>query len=199
MLHKTKKSRSAIPGYTLIPEGDHFKVRKIGMTKDRVKTDPAYKITRLHNEAFKKAASFGKLIRAALLPGTGIKNKPGPLTAALLKVLSDNIEPYYLRSFDRTGFRSIKNFNLNPDIDWKDSMNFEVDMTIATQRQSYSIHIPGFMPSEHVKAPEGITHTRIIASVVFIDLENEVFQKHQVKTTILPLKKRVVDPVGGVL
>ncbi len=47
MIYKNKISRTAIPGYSLIPKGDHHQVRKISLTAERVKkirlfTAPAY-------------------------------------------------------------------------------------------------------------------------------------------------------------
>lgn len=198
MLYKTKKSRSAIPGYTLIPQGDHYKARKIGITGERVKNDPAYKITRMHNEAFKKAAGLGKLIRSALLPGTGIKNKPAPLTAALLKILADNTAPFHKRSFDTANFTTITGFNLNPETAWKDCMDLEVDMLLNPAEKKITVYMPGFIPYETIRAPEPITHARITISIVFIDPVNQEVEKHEVKTTIIPLKRMVVNPLMGV-
>lgn len=195
MLYKNKKSRSAIPGYTLIPQGDHYKARKIGITAERVKNDPAYQLTRLHNETFKKAAGLGKLIRRALLLGTGIKNKPAPLTAALLKILADNAAPFHQRSFATADFTGIEGFNLNGEVAWNDCTNMNVDTLYTSRYRRITVFLPGFMASETFKAPEGITHARITIRTIFVDPENQEIETHEEKTTILPLKGMTVSPV----
>jgi hypothetical protein len=188
MLYKTKKSRSAIPGYTLIPEGDHYKVRKISLTGERVKTDPAFKLTRLNNEAFKKAASLGSTLRFYLIRGTGIKNKTAPLTAALIKALTANNAPMHERSFTAADFTTMDNFNLNEEAPWNDYANLNIDTLYTPIYKRVTVFLPGFQPSQAFKAPEGITHARLITRVLFINLEEELRSSHEEKTTILPLK-----------
>ncbi len=194
MLYKNKKSRTAIPGYTVIPNGDHYKVRKIGITGERVKNDPAYKITRMHNEAFKKAASLGKLIRDSLLFGTGIKNKPAPLTAALLKVLAANDTPLHERSFATADFTGMEGFNLNDEVAWHDCVNLDIETLYTPHYRRVTVFLPGFLPSGTFKAPEGITHARLTTHVVFICPEDQRVETQEEQTTILPLKEIMVRP-----
>lgn len=76
--------------------------------------------------------------------------------------------------FDTADLDTMKDYNLNPAMAWKDCMDLAVGIYI-TYRKSFNILIPGFMPSENIITPEGISHARILVSVVFIDLEKEVF------------------------
>ncbi|WP_315818211.1 hypothetical protein [Paraflavitalea speifideaquila] len=58
MIYKNKISRAAIPGYSLIPQGDHHQVRMITLTADRVKKDPAFHRTRICAGDFKKQLTW---------------------------------------------------------------------------------------------------------------------------------------------
>jgi hypothetical protein len=194
MLHKTKKSRSTIPGYTLIPDGDHYKIRKIGNSGERVKSDPAYHLTRLNNEAFKKAAGLGKLIRASLLFGTKIKSKPATLTAALLKVLATSNTALHARTFGTANFESMNNFNLNDEANWKDCMNLNPEIIYVPYYRRVTVFLPGFIPSEISKVPEGVTHVRITTNVIFVNSAGCTMESHNEQTTILPLKGMAVRP-----
>ncbi len=194
MIHKTKKSRSAIPGYTLIPDGDHYKVRKIGITGERVKTDPAYKLTRLHNEAFKKAAGLGRLLRFSLVRATGIKNRPAQLTAALLKVLSANETPLHERNFAAADFTGMDNFNLNEEAAWNDYVNLNIETIYVPRYRRVTVFLPGFLPAGAFKAPEGITHARLTTNILFMNPEENKWANHEERTTILPLKEMMVGP-----
>lgn len=193
-MHKTKKSRSAIPGYTLIPNGDHYKVRKIGITGERVKTDPAYNLTRLNNEAFKKAAGLGSLLRFSLLRATGIKNRPANLTAALLKVLSANEMPLHERNFASADFTAMDNFNLNEEAAWNEYVNLDIETVYVPHYRRVTVFLPGFLPAVAFKAPEGITHVRLTTNILFMNPEENRRANHEERTTILPLKEMMVRP-----
>jgi hypothetical protein len=190
MVYKNKKSRTAIPGYTLIPNGDHHQIRKISLTSERLKTDPAYHITRLHTMEFAMAAKFGKLIRSALLPGTGIKNKAAPLTAVLLKALqADKETPLGQRDFRTADFTSLIGFNCNEEAALGDCLSVDMEVELLHTETQTRCHIPSFMPAQAIHAPEGITHARIIAITAIIDMEQHSFEKQVGKTTIMPLKQ----------
>jgi hypothetical protein len=194
MIYKNKKSRSAIPGYTLIPEDDHYKVRRIGNTRERVKNDPAYHITRMLNANFKIATGFGKFIRSSLLFGKGIKCKQTHLTAALLKVLSTSEGALHERCFANADFSSMDHFNLNDDIAWKDCINLKSDMLYSARYKKVTVFLPGFIPSETFKAPEGVTHVRLTTRIIFMEFPGSEIEAHEEQTTILPLKELEIRP-----
>lgn len=194
MVFKNKKSRTAIPGYTLIPQGDHHQIRKIGMTRERIKTDPAYNITRLLSAEFGKAARLGKLIRAALLPGTGIKNKATPLTTALLKALqADKETPLGQRDFITTDFTGLAGFNCNEGTALHDCLSANIEVQWSHEKKQSMVTIPSFIPAQAITAPEGITHARIFSITAIIDTVQQTVEKKTGKTTLIPLKRIMVN------
>lgn len=189
MIYKNKKSRTAIPGYTLIPNGDHHQVRKISVTSERYKTDPAYHITRLHATEFGMAARFGKLMRAALLPGTGIKNKVGALTAVLLKALhTDTASPMGMRTFRNADFTSLIGFDCNQEAALGNCLSLNMEVELLPNEGSTITYLPAFIPAQAFAAPEGITHARIFTITVVINMAQYTFEKYTSRTTMMPLK-----------
>ena len=190
MVYKNKKSRKAIPGYTLIPKGDHYQVRKIGVDGERVKKDPVYKLTRLCAGEFGLAAKLGKLIRSALLPGTGIKNSAGRLTGELLKSLGADEETLIGdRDFSTAQFHNMAGFNFNGQTALHQSMNMQITTEVDAGRGQVTVNMPPFTPAHSITAPEGITHCRIYTITVAVDLAQQDFERTIKRTTIIPIKE----------
>lgn len=90
-----KPGKNAIPGYTLIPKGEYYQVRKIGMEPGRVNTDPVFANTRKQNADFATMSRITGLLRKTLENGTGIKTSIALLSKALWKMLKADYRSRY--------------------------------------------------------------------------------------------------------
>src|SRR5687767_1020391 len=83
----TRISKHAIPGVTLTPRDGYYQIRKINLTAERVKEDPAFRRTRLHAKQFGSVVTLIKNIGQALRPGTGVKIAARKLNSVLARAV----------------------------------------------------------------------------------------------------------------
>ncbi|AXY76188.1 hypothetical protein D3H65_20315 [Paraflavitalea soli] len=193
MLYKNKISRTAIPGYSLIPKDDHYQVKKITLTAERVKTDPAFHRTRICAGDFAKAARLGRRIRNALLLHSSIKTT-APLLAGRLHIAlrtSPSADP----DFSTACFDNLLGYNFNPRVDWQQCTTIQPDVVANIHKNWITTRLPAFIPTEQLIPPGGITHCRIFTTVVAINCkekeEAEIITK---TTTLIPIKQMHIKP-----
>ncbi|WP_315815382.1 hypothetical protein [Paraflavitalea speifideaquila] len=188
MIYKNKISRTAIPGYSLIPKGDHHQVRKISLTADRVKNDPAFHRTRLCAGDFAKAARLGKRIRNALLQHTTIKTNVHLLAGRLFTALRTSTSAG--RDFSTACFDNLIDFNFNFRIDWQQCTTILPEVVANTNKNWITTRLPAFIPSEALVPPEGFTHCRIFTTTAAISFQDEEETQTITKTTtLIPIKQ----------
>ena len=190
MVYKNKKSRKAIPGYTLIPKKGYYQVRKIGLTGARVKEDPAFIITRKLSDEFAAAAKLGKLIRCVMLNDVKITPCAGLLTGALIRIIqTDCTNPVGRRTFQDADFSSLVNFQCNTSLSWQEATTLECKIKEDTKKQQWKLTIPAFTSRSAIKNTHASTHYRIRFVTLSIDLNDMVAEKQIKKTTMLPWKE----------
>jgi hypothetical protein len=190
MVYKNKKSRKAIPGYTLVPKGDYYQVIKIGMTGDRVKNDPAFAHSRKLADEFARTGKMCKLIRDTFLAEIKVPSKPQLLMAALLEVLhTDTTNGLGDRSFEAADFSSLTGFNFNPEIAFEQLINLELIIEHRPEKEQLQVIIPAFIPEAQVSGGTGFTNFSIYMSCVGIDTKEMAVTAHTQRSTLLPLKE----------
>jgi hypothetical protein len=188
MIYKNKISRAAIPGYSLIPKGDHHQVRKITLTAERVKKDPAFCRTRICAGDFAKASHLGKRIRKALLQHTNIKTSGHLLAGQLVTALRTS--PSADHQFSTACFDNLVGFNLNFRVDWQPCTTILPEVVANTNKNWITTRLPSFIPSEALVPPKGITHCRIFTTTASISCQNEEEPEIITKTTtLIPIKQ----------
>lgn len=189
MLYKNKISRAAIPGYSLIPKGDHYQVKKISLTGERVKKDPAFLHTRICAGGFAKAARLGRRIRNALLQHTTIKTTAHFLAGGLFTALRTS--PSADHDFSTACFDNLIGFNFNPRVDWQQCTTIDPEVVANTHKNWITTRLPGFIPAEALMPPAGITHCRIFTITTAINCKEKEEEPETITntTTLLPIKE----------
>jgi hypothetical protein len=185
MIYKNKISRTAIPGYSLIPKGDHHQIRKITLTAERIKEDPAFVRTRICAGGFAKAARLGKRIRNALLQHTSIKTTAPLLAGRLFTALRSAGHDLSTAFFD-----NVIGFNFNFRVDWQQCTTIEPEVVANTNKKWITTRLPAFIPADTLMPPAGITHCRIYTITAAINC-NEVEETETITktTTLIPIKQ----------
>jgi hypothetical protein len=185
MIYKNKISRAAIPGYSLIPKGDHHQIRKITLTAERVKKDPAFARTRVCAFNFAKASRLGKRIRNALLQHTNIKTTAHLLGGQLFTALRSAGHDLSTACFD-----NLIGFNFNFLLDWQQCTTIDPEVVANINKKWITTRLPAFIPADELMPPAGITHCRIYTITAAINC-NEVEDAETVTktTTLIPIKQ----------
>jgi hypothetical protein len=189
MFQKNKKSRKAIPGYTLIPKGDHYQVRKIGISGDRVKKDPAFAVTRLWANDFGKAGKMSKIIRDAFLSQIDLTHTHNPLVKQLIEVLdTDKTNSFGDRCFGAASFSPLAGFNFNPAQPFQQIVNHAFIVEHNASKNQIQVTIPALVPDDSITAPEGF-------SFFSVDVHCIGINGKEMRTTLLHSKGRLL-PLG---
>ena len=188
MFQKNKKSRKLIPGYTLIPNGDHYVVRKIGITGDRIKKDPAFGVTRKWANEFGKATKMSKIIRDAFLSEIALPNTPRLLTSSLVTVLrTDNVSGFGDRDFAEADFSTLTGFHFNPAFPFEQLVKLTFCLDYNITRRQVELTMPAFIPAQCIEAPGGYSHFSFTFSCVGINAKEMYATLRQDRSRLLPL------------
>jgi hypothetical protein len=188
MIQKNKKSRKAIPGYTLIPKGDHYQVRKIGITSDRFKKDPAFDVTRAFANEFGKAAKMSKLIRDTFLSQLNLAHAHRLLTSKLVEVLrTDEVSNFGDRCFGEADFSPLTGFDFNPVQPFGLLVKQGLIVEHKVSEKQIQVTIPAFIPDEQITAPEGFSFFSFIVHCIGINGKEMRAALLQTKGRLLPL------------
>lgn len=189
MTTQKRKRKSLIPGYTLIPEGEHYKIRKISLSKERIKTDPAFHNTRRANKEFVHVSEVVKLIRSAFLVTSGIKSHNGPLTKILMEALrQDDVNILGRRNIMHASLQQLEGYDFNKKSLIKEVLKIECPVNYNEHTQEVQIKIPSLNPAYAINAPQWATHCRIYAILASISPENMQVDTKTFHTEYLPLK-----------
>jgi len=152
---------------------------KGGISKNRIKNDPAFIRTRENGNEFGLAATAGKVLRRALLEL--IRNaKDGTLTSRLMRQMSliknqDTTSPRGLRNpavglATPEGKVLLQNFDFNENAILAQVLR--ADYTVNTT--TGEISIPNFIPGTQLVAPPGATHVTLQSAFLNLDFTTEV-------------------------
>jgi hypothetical protein len=190
MLYKNKNSRTAIPGYSLVPKGEYYQVHKVGLTGKKVRTHPAFKNTRKRAEYMATAARLSKLIRHAFLEGVDIKQRPGLLNGLLIKILeTGQFDSMGRKTFLGADFSPLHNFQFNPAVSIDQTTRLPFTAMVTPFEQQVRIIVPPFVPVNEIERMSTYTHCRIVFMAVEINLLTMTATTQTKRTTLIPWKK----------
>lgn len=142
-----------IPGYTLVLENGYYKARKIGISGDRVKTDPAFALTRMQAAEFGQMAKMGKLIRSAFLNDDHKMKNAHVLTRLLLKALStDSVNYLGSRSLAQADLSALVGFNFNIYMPLYNGCKVPFQVKENPGVQQVIVEVPPFIPCQEIEA-----------------------------------------------
>ena len=159
-------------------DGYHMRT-KGGVSKGRIKKDPAFERTRENNNEFGNSATSGKILRQAITDLVA-DAKDSKLASRLTKQMAlvkneDLISPRGDRNV-ATGIQTsagkllLKGFDFNRHAILSMVLlnDFALDITTG------EININGFIPLSRLNSPEGATHVEFIAGFLNLDFETKV-------------------------
>jgi hypothetical protein len=183
-------SKRAIPGVILTPSDGYYKIRKIGLTGDRVKVDPAFHNTRKQAKEFGSIINWLKPIVNHLLMGKKIKGARSRFTGALVKaIMSDNSNELGNRKLAEGDWKALIGFEFNTAATWHKMVHAEGRTLYNHSKGEIQYVFPAIVPAVQVKAPPEVTHYRVKATVVSITDAQEVNCLPWQQSTILPCKE----------
>lgn len=191
----TRVSKHCIPGVTIHPRDGYYQVRQIGLTKQRVRSDPAFHGTRLHAKQLAQTAKAAKLITDALLPYTGTKHLFPRLMPLIHKALAADTEATVgYRHWSKADWSVLQGFEANKECPFRQAIKILTPVQFSRHRQQAILHLPAFMPAVIMLPPPAVTHARIFTLYACIDpvLNTSETVKH--RTTLIPCKPITIQP-----
>lgn len=197
MSKQTKQlSKRAIPGFSLLPRDGYYQVRKIGLTAERVKKDPAFKKTRRLAQEFATVIKLSKSIGEALLSRTGVKKMAPTLTSAIMKAVqidSTNLPGY--RRLHNGQWQALEGLDLNQQALLNDICRVRVACQYNRQAREIKLQVPPMIPAIQMDRPPTATHYRIMTTIINIDARYKVTSNAWQQSTLIPVKHITVPPV----
>lgn len=151
--------------------------QKGGVSKKRIKTDPAFQRTRENISEFTHAVAAGTLFRRAFKPmiyninGRGVSNR---LTSVMMKVIqSDDVNRRGERSVDSGDVTMLDQFEFNEDARLLNALRADFTSVVDRETGNIIVDIRAFTPEKHLSAPKGATHLRFSLGSAVIDFENQ--------------------------
>lgn len=195
-----------LKGMTFYKTKDGVLIRtKGGVSKERIKNDPAFQRTRENGAEFAHSAQSGQLVRKSV--GHLLKKaKDRRVTSRLLKVLSDvkNLDSSSVRGERKVelglatalGKQALKEFDFNIDA----KLSTVLRQNIALDTLTGIVTLEDFEPFESLELPEGTTHVTLRSAVSRIDFVTGDFITIQSPETNLsvdaPSQTLNLDPGG---
>jgi hypothetical protein len=188
-------TKRSIPGVTLHPRDGHYQVRQIGLTKKRVRSDPAFHLTRLHAKQLAQTAKLTKLITGALLPGTSIKNIFPRLMPLVHKALAADTEAAIgYRHWAKADWSILEGFEANNECSFREAIKMDTPIQFSQRREQAIVQLPAFVPADTIHPPEGIAHARIFTLYACIDPAANNTTTIRTRSTLIPGKPITIQP-----
>jgi len=195
------KIEGTLENITFYKSADGQMVRtKGGVSKKRIKNDPAFVRTRENGAEFGHSANAAKMLRTALGP-MAFKAKDRLLFSRLLKVMSQ------LKNLDTTSARGARNvteglidanaLQLLRDFDFNTKAGLKTVLlaTIAVDTTTGEITTSEFNPIEQIKYPAGATHFSMQSAFLNLDFNTGVANISFSPSTSFPLAQGIASPV----
>jgi hypothetical protein len=180
-------TKRCLPGVTLHPRDGYYQVRHIGLTAQRVKTDPAFHNTRREAKKFAHVVKIAKTINDAIFRASGIKKTLPRLIALVKKVLNTGTAgEVNLNNPAEAGWELLQNFEGDPANPWHAAISVTPGIQVAPQQQQFIVTFPAIIPASVLHPPPEITHCRIFTLCAAIDLSNYTHSTQKARTTIIP-------------
>lgn len=134
------------------------------LSKDRILKDPAFKRTRENMAEFGGSASVSKSIRGHMVPLKKVTDKNLHLTMVKLirEIINEGSGPRGRRTVDfSTNFDKMDGVDLNKGSQVGEVLYANFSVTTNASRNSLTMTIDEFLPSDYMLIPEGATHYKI--------------------------------------
>lgn len=170
------KIEGTLDDITFYKTEDGYLVRqKGGVSKDRIKNDPAFVRTRENNSEFGFSATSGKLLRQAITPIL-FDAKDTKVTSRVTRAMTQikNLDTTSLRGqrqpyngiLTTEGKSILKGFEFNLRTTLDSILFKDINLDTATGE----ITIQDLNPSQHISKPNGATHISFYGAMLNLDL-----------------------------
>ena len=164
---------------------------KTTLNGQRIKTDPAFKMTQENFTEFGRAAKAGKTLRNPIAPLLK-PAKDSLMTSRMLKSLlavikSDTTNPRGQRTLQAGNVQLLKGFEFNSGAELSSILLAPYTTSIQRAAGTLTLNIPSFIPANMIKAPVGATHFKIVSAGIEADFMNEVGSSDMNSSAVLPL------------
>lgn len=156
--------------------GESLIRRKGGVSKSRIKNDPAFQRTRENNEGFKHAANMGRLLRSSVA-GLVRLAKDNRMSSRLVQAMSlaRNADTTSTRGNSKVwiglqtaeGKSALKGFDFNINSSFLSVLQAQPTLDPLTG----TVDILEFNPETHLMIPDGATHASFRVAVANVDFE----------------------------
>ncbi|WP_309612612.1 hypothetical protein [Flavobacterium sp.] len=188
------KIQGTLDNLTFYKSADgHFVRTKGGVSKNRIKNDPAFQRTRENGTEFGHSASAAKLLRT----GVGIMlfhAKDRRLSSRLLGIMAQikNLDSRSARGERKValglttaeGKQLLKGFDFNAQA----ALNSIFYPPLVLDTGSGKVTIADFVPKQQILAPEGATHFSLQSAFLNLDFATGIFE-----TTYSPVDNHIID------
>ena len=180
-------TKRCIPGVTLHPRDGYYQIRRIGLTAQRVKTDPAFHNTRREARKFTQIVKVAKTINDALFRTGGIKKTLPRLITLVKKAFNTGTAgEAYTGNPAEAGWELLQNFEGDPANPWHAAISVTPGIQVVPQQQQFIITFPAIIPTSVIHPPPDIAHCRIYTLCATIDINNLTYSTQKARTTIIP-------------
>ena len=179
----------------------HFIRTKGGVSKERIKNDPAFVRTRENGVEFGSITGSGKLLRNSL--GSMLfKAKDSKMTSRLVRLMGE------IKNMDTSSKRGDRNVGtsivVNPDakamllgfnFNAHASLGTVLNATVSVDAVTGVVTIASFNPMEQMRAPEGATHFSLQTGFLNVDFTTGIHDLVVSPEEIFPLVQGIIAPV----
>lgn len=172
---------------------------KGGVSKKRIKNDPAYERVRENNGDFKRAAQAGKLFRNALrslLQPIDDKSITNRVMSTMTKVIqADQVNPRGQRTVKDGDVLLLEGFQCNGSCPLGKTLHAPFTAHIDRPSGRMIVDIPTFSPAAMIASPEGATHFRLFSGGAAIDFEKGNYDLTTSESAYLPITRKKTGPI----
>jgi hypothetical protein len=164
---------------------------KGGVPGSRIKSDPAFALTRQNNAEFTTACKGGKLIReafATVVKAAADGRMISRLVKEVMKVIkTDMTSMRGQRTIEKGNLGFLQGFDFNGQSPLKSTLQAPFTFNIDRPSGNLIVHIPAFVPGNLLETPEGSTHFRFVVMGGELDFGNAVYTSDLGVTGALPI------------
>ncbi len=161
---------------------------KGGVSRNRLKNDPAFERARENNSEFSRAGKAVGMFRRVFygLLQYADSRMTGRLTSALVKVIqSDIIHDRGQRNIHDGNIEMLKGFNFNIRSNLSTTLFIPFQTTINRASGELTISFTSFVAADALKAPAGATHFKIVTEAAAMNFEKNISTYDRKETAFL--------------
>lgn len=184
------KVKGTIGDLSFYKSADGYLLReKGGISKERIRTDPAFERTRENGSEFGRAGSATKTFKNAFAPLIG-KSRDRLMGSRLHRLM---VRIQRTDETERRGFRTVTNgdlglldkFEFNARSGFDRTLYEDTEVSVDRVTGECTAEIPEFLPSTQLMAPPGATHFQFSIAAAEVDFENASHRVVMEKTAAL--------------